>query len=119
MDVGFSFGGMLACCVAARLWQSTTDQDVLLQRVICITFGQPFLHIKMVEDQIRICPKFEKSIHSVFNKDDFVPLMIGCLGLAVLVQPLSLVKALGASSEEPPRSTGNHGEHHAHSVSVS
>jgi hypothetical protein len=35
----------------------------------------------MVEEQIRICPQFEKSIHCVFSRDDYVPLMIHCLDL--------------------------------------
>lgn len=104
---GFSFGGMLACCVAARLWHSTTDRDVLLQRVICITFAQPFLKIKMIEEEIEICPQFEKSIHSIFNKDDLVPLMIRCLDLPGL--PLPNVKALTAPSDKfPLRSSGKH-----------
>ena len=77
---GFSFGGMLACCVGAQLWHNTAaDREVLLQRVICITFGRPFLKIKMVEEEINICPEFEQSIHSVFNKEDVVPLMCSYL----------------------------------------
>ena len=79
MFIGFSFGGMLACCVGAQLWRSTTDREILLQRVVCITFGQPFLQIKMVQDEIDICPQFEQSIHSVFSKDDVVPLMFSYL----------------------------------------
>lgn len=71
---------MLACCIGARLWHFTTaDREVLLQRVTCITFGQPFLKIRMVEDEIKICPQFEQSIHSIFNKDDVVPLLFGYL----------------------------------------
>ena len=103
---------MLACCVCARLWQSTIDRNVLLQRVICITFGQPFLHVKIAEDEIKICPKFEKSIHSVFNKDDHVPLMIGCFDL--VAPQASVVKALGMSSADLPKF--NQGEHHTQSV---
>ena len=101
--VGFSFGGMLACCVAARLWHSTTNRDVLLERVICITFAQPFLQIKMVEEQIEICQQFRKCIHSIFNKADLVPLMIRCLdlpGLDLPRLPLPNVKALPAPSDE-------------------
>jgi GTP-binding protein EngB required for normal cell division len=77
---GFSFGGMLASCVSARLWQNATaDQAFLLQHVVCITFGQPFLQIKMVQDEIQICPQFEQSLHSIFYKDDVVPLMLSYL----------------------------------------
>ena len=71
---------MLASCVTARLWQNATaDQTFLLQHVICITFGQPFLQIEMVQEEIQICPQFEQSIHSVFYKDDTVPLMLSYL----------------------------------------
>ena len=79
-QIGFSFGGMLASCVSARLWQNATaDQTFLLQHVVCITFGQPFLEIKMVQEEIQICPQFEQSIHSIFYKDDVVPLMLSYL----------------------------------------
>ena len=71
---------MLASCVSARLWQNATaDQMFLLQHVVCITFGQPFLQIKMVQEEIQICPQFEQSIHSIFYKDDVVPLMLSYL----------------------------------------
>ena len=55
------------------------DQDALTQDIICITFGQPFLPIKMVEDEIEISPQFEKSIHCIFSKDDYVPLALSYL----------------------------------------
>ena len=80
-DLGFSFGGILACCVSARLWHSTIDREALSQRVICITFGQPFLQIKMVEEEDAICPQFMESIHSVFNKKDIVPLLFSFLNV--------------------------------------
>ena len=78
---------MLACCVCVRLWKSTTKQEVLLQRATCITFGQPLLKIKMVEEEIRICPQFEKSIHSVYSMDDNVPLMISCMDVVARYPP--------------------------------
>ena len=101
---------MLACCVAAKLWYSVTaDRDVLLERVICITFGQPFLQIDMVEEEIAICPQFEQSIHSVFIKDDIVPLMFSYLAveesdLPKVPSPVTVpkMKALVAPSESVP-----------------
>lgn len=108
---------MLACCVGARLWHLTpADREVLLQRVVCITFGQPFLKIRMVEDEIKICPQFEQSIHSVFNKDDVVPLMFGYLhidesNLPDLSSPSSCSKAKAisgpSSTEVVPRGSIN------------
>ena len=67
---------MLALCISAKLWHSTmADQQALTERIICITFGQPLVKLKMVEDEISVSGEFEKSIHSVFSKDDFVPAM--------------------------------------------
>ena len=92
---------MLACCVNARLWHSTTAKEILLQRVICITFGQPFLQIRMVTEEIEICPDFEKTIHSVFIKDDQVPLMFGCLNLPNLSSLAApQLKALAGPSDD-------------------
>ena len=105
-NLGFSFGGMLASCVSARLWQNmtTADQAFLLQHVICITFGQPFLQIKMVQEEIQICPKFEQSIHSIFYKDDVVPLMLSYLhvdesSLPKVSAPVPKAKALVGPSD--------------------
>ena len=73
---------MLACCVGARLWHTTmADQEFLQQHIICITFGQPFLKIKMVQEQIQITPKFESVIHSVFSTDDVIPFMFSYLNV--------------------------------------
>ena len=97
---------MLACCVCVRLWQSITKQEVLLQRAICITFGQPLLQIKMVKEEVRICPQFEKSIHSVFSVDDYVPLMMRCVDF-LLPQP-SQIKGPGTSSDVEHRVHGDY-----------
>ena len=98
-DVGFSFGAMLACCVCVRLWKSTTKQEVLLKRAACITFGQPLLKIKMVEEEIRVCPQFEKSIHSIHSVDDCVPLMISCVEFLVRHPPI--IPRLGDFHSKP------------------
>ena len=71
---GFSFGGMLACYVAANLWKmSFISGDVLEKNVVCITFGQPLIPISYVEKAIKDFPKFEATIHAVYEKDDFFP----------------------------------------------
>ena len=83
---GFSFGGMLACCIAANIWRrSQINADVLKEQVICITFGQPLISIRFVQEVIRDCgPQFERTIYSMFNKDDVIPgllqyFRIGCV----------------------------------------
>jgi hypothetical protein len=55
----------------------------------------------MVTEEIEICPVFEKTIHSIFNKDDRVPLMFGCLNLpniSSLAAPQ--LKALAGPSDD-------------------
>ena len=72
--VGFSFGGMLACCVAANIWKkSFLSPQVLEKNMICITFGQPLMGIAFVQEVIRMFPVFENTIHSVLDKRDLVP----------------------------------------------
>ena len=73
--LGFSFGGMLACCIAANIWRrSQINADVLKEQVICITFGQPLISIPFVQEVIRDCgQQFEGTIYSMFNKDDAIP----------------------------------------------
>lgn len=71
---GFSFGGMLACYVAATLWKkSFISGDVLEKNVVCITFGQPLIAIPFVEEVIKDFPQFEATIHAIYDKDDFFP----------------------------------------------
>lgn len=72
--VGFSFGGMLACYVAANLWKTSfISGDVLEKNVACITFGQPLIPIGYVEEAIKHFPQFEATIHAVYDKDDLFP----------------------------------------------
>ena len=64
----------------------------------------------MVQEQLEICPQFEQCIHSVFNKDDLVPPMFGCLSLdspnlsSLSVPQPAEAKALVAPSNGSPRS---------------
>lgn len=86
-SVGFSFGGMLACCVMANLWQeSQISAEDLQKQAMCITFGQPFMKIQLVDEVLRICPEFKKSIHSVFLKDDLFPQIMGYVSLSATSQ---------------------------------
>lgn len=73
-SAGFSFGGMLACYVAANLWKkSFISGDVLEKNVICITFAQPLIPIPYMEEAIKDFPQFEATIHTVYDKEDFFP----------------------------------------------
>lgn len=75
--IGFSFGGMLACCNAARLWKETCiGVDVLEKNVICITFGQPLVAIPYVQETIKKYAKFENTIHSICDQEDIFPKLL-------------------------------------------
>ena len=67
----------------ATLWQeSLINADILLKQAACITFGQPFIKIQLVDEVLRMHPDVKKSIHSVFLKDDLVPQIMGYVSLA-------------------------------------
>ena len=71
---------MLAVCITAQLWHNTmADQQALAKHIICITFGQPLMQLKMVEEEIGFSPQFEKSIHCILYKDDLFPVVLGYL----------------------------------------
>jgi hypothetical protein len=72
--LGFSFGGMLACYNAAKLWdKAIIGVDVLEKSIACVTFGQPLLPIPYVYETIRKYPKFDKTIHSICDEEDIFP----------------------------------------------
>ena len=76
---------MLACCIAGNIWEmSYIGNEVLEKNVVCITFGQPLITIPFVQSVMRKFPKFEATIHSIFDKEDSVPQLlryfrVGCL----------------------------------------
>ena len=117
--LGFSFGGMLACCVCAQLWHNTmADQEALAQDIICITFGQPLLPIKVVEDEIAISPLFERSIHCIFNKDDSVPLALSYLPVDERKPlPHTIPSSPQAKALMGPSEAGSSSQHSAKPVS--
>eukprot|EP00731_Ephydatia_muelleri_P014672 Em0008g392a len=74
---GFSFGGMLACSVAASIWNlSAITPEEFKRRVVCITFGQPLISIPYVEDIIKTSHEFQESIHLIFDQNDVIPRLL-------------------------------------------
>jgi hypothetical protein len=74
IHLGFSFGGMLACYNAAKLWdKAIIGVDVLEKSIACVTFGQPLLPIPYVYETIRKYPKFDNTIHSIWDEEDIFP----------------------------------------------
>ena len=104
--LGFSFGGLLACCCAARLWkESCTRIETLERSVMCITFGQPLIDIPYVQDTIKNCPTFENNIHSIYDKEDVFPkLLRNKYKILKKIEQSTSVKALtsGNGHHSPP-----------------
>ncbi len=70
---GFSFGGLLACSIAAKLCRTTLDPCLLQRNLCCITFGQPLIAIPFVQKTVEMFPHLEKAIHLVYDKEDIIP----------------------------------------------
>ena len=106
--IGFSFGGMLACYVAANIWKkSYISIGVLERRVACITFGQPLITLPFVQDTIQKFPQFEATVHSVFDKEDIVPRLfryfrVGCTYYRRSSTSTTMKLALPSTSAEVP-----------------
>ena len=85
ITIGFSFGGMLACCVAANLWKTShISATTLEQSVVCITFGQPLIKMKFFQEVAKDYPQLEKTIHSIFWKEDMIPQILRYFGIGCL-----------------------------------
>ena len=92
---GYSFGGMLACYVAANLWkENCVTLDILQRNVVCITFGQPLIELPFVNSVTgRFSEMFQQSVHTYFSHDDPFPFLLryfsGSQGDNGLRSPLS------------------------------
>ena len=72
--IGFSFGGLLACTVAACVWDSPyISSDLLKENLACITFGQPHVTLQIVQKVAMQRPDLASTIHTVYSQDDCVP----------------------------------------------
>ena len=109
--IGFSFGGILACCVAAHIWRrSYISANVLMKSMVCITFGQPLLSIPLLQDVTRRIPQFESTIHSVFDREDAVPQLlhyfnfgnIAYHGNTVAIKALTFSNGVSSAKGEKP-----------------
>ena len=92
---GFSFGGLLACCVMANLWQeSRISAEILLKQTTCITFGTPFMNIQLIDQVLRMFPDLKKCIHSIYLKEDLFPQIMGYVSLADSTQDKKQVSTI-------------------------
>ena len=72
--LGFSFGDLLACTVAACVWDLPyISSDLLKENLACITFGQPHVTLQIVQKVAMQRPDLASTIHTVYSQDDCVP----------------------------------------------
>ena len=77
---GFSLGGLLACAVAANVWNSAYIRtDVLQKSLICITFGQPHIPLPGVLQTAKEQPELASAIHTLHLYDDLFPRVLPLL----------------------------------------
>ena len=77
---GFSFGGLLAAALTARVWETPYFPAALLkQNLVCITFGQPHVAVPMLESAAAQNPELASCIHSFYCEDDPVPRLLRVL----------------------------------------
>ena len=82
--------------MAAVLWETSYIAPHVLQKnMVCITYGQPLISVKLIQDVIQKFKGFETSIHSMFDAEDVVPRLLGYLGVECL-QSYSSRKAVKA-----------------------
>ena len=92
--IGFSFGGLLACYVAAYIWRASCLDVARLQRnVMCITFGQPLFSIPYVQEMIQIYPAFEQTLHLILDKEDIIPPILCYFGIGCILKSHALAKS--------------------------
>lgn len=86
IDVGSSFGGLLACSVTAKLCREPDLSVEQLQRnLVCITFGQPMVSINVIQETAQQIPVFNTIVHSVLLSKDVVPFVLRFLDTAVMI----------------------------------
>ena len=75
--LGFSFGGVLACYIAACLWEESFLSIKQLQSSLtCITFGQPFLEIPYIKEAINHFCDLKYTFYNVYDEEDLFPFLV-------------------------------------------
>ena len=79
-STGFSFGGLLACAVAASVWDTPyIGSDLLKEKLTCITFGQPHVSVEVTARLAMMRPEMAATLHAIYTQDDVVPRLMGLL----------------------------------------
>jgi len=73
-QIGFSFGGLLACAIASRVWDSDYIRSSLLkENLVCITFAQPHIAVPGLSQVAIEQPDLASTIHTIYWEGDLVP----------------------------------------------
>ncbi|XP_064392637.1 uncharacterized protein LOC135340244 isoform X2 [Halichondria panicea] len=71
---GFTFGGLLAKAVAARMWREPLlSVEALQENVACITLGAPMITLSVVTIAMEETPQFGSTVHSIMLDSDPIP----------------------------------------------
>ena len=77
LPTGFSFGGLLACAIAAEVWNTPyIGSDLLKENLVCITFAQPHVSVPLLADVVRQRAELASTIHCIYSQDDVVPCLM-------------------------------------------
>ena len=89
LTTGFSFGGLLANCVTAMVWNMPyISSNLLKENLICITFGKPLVSIKLAQSVAQRRPDISSTIHSIQMEGDSVPYLMRFLDVSWSAQEL-------------------------------
>ena len=79
-QTGFSFGGLIACSLAAELVKiAFVRPETLRSRLMVITFGQPLIEMPLVKEIMKKHPCFREMVHCVFAEVDVLPQILSYL----------------------------------------
>ena len=77
--IGFSFGGLIAVAIAAKIWKLPDVSMQNLRRLKCITFSQPQIRMTLVEQVVDRFPEFVESVHALYLENDSLPRVMALL----------------------------------------
>ncbi len=74
---GFSFGGLLASSITAKVWQSPSlGWKHMQESLVCISFAQPHLPVPELDIIAQESPLIARSMHLIYYEQDKIPLVI-------------------------------------------
>lgn len=72
--IGFSFGGLLAKAVSARMWREPLlSVESLQENIACISLAAPMITLPVVTMAMEETPQFGSTVHSIVLNSDPIP----------------------------------------------